>query len=252
VYTPDAGYTGPDEFNFSVDDGHGASVSLATMHLSVFAPQPPVCGTFPAVQVRTNSSGRAISTFCNSGIDDEPAYVLDEEPEHGSVTQPGGPASPTWVYVPDAGFRGDDSFTWHAENAGGEGPQRTQQITVSDDANTAPTCPPTVGLTARPGVPRSLSSPCFDPDGDALTPALTEPPDHGTLNVPPSGAASYTAAAGYTGPDSFTVTFSDGRGGSAAVTVNVNVTNANTPPTCFGTTITVAAGGTHEFLSTQC
>ena len=36
------------------------------------------------------------------------------------------------------------------------------------------------------------------------------------------------------------------------MTVNVTVTNANTPPTCVGTSIVVQAGTTHQFLSAPC
>ena len=251
VYTPDAGYTGPDQFNFSVVDGHGGSVSLATLHLSVFAPQPPSCGQFPAVAVRTNSPGRGITTFCPSGFDDEPTYVLDVGPQHGTVTQPGGPTSPSWVYKPNAGYTGADSFKWHAENAGGESEQRTQLINVSNDANSAPNCPPTIGMTARPGVARTLFSPCFDPDGDTLTPSVIDAPDHGTLNTT-SLPWTYTANVGYTGPDSFAVSFADGHGAATPVTVNVTVSNANAAPTCFGATITVQSGTTHQFLSAPC
>ncbi len=63
-----------------------------------------------------------------------------------------------------------------------------------------------------------------DVDGDALTYSVATAPAHGTLTVNPStGAFTYTAAAGYNGPDSFGVKVSDGTCNSAVVTASVTV-----------------------------
>ncbi len=62
-----------------------------------------------------------------------------------------------------------------------------------------------------------------DPDGDALTYAIGDQPDHGTLSG--SGAAlTYTPAAGYAGPDSFSVRATDVFGASDTATISVTVT----------------------------
>jgi hypothetical protein len=69
-----------------------------------------------------------------------------------------------------------------------------------------------------------------DPDGDSLTAAAASNPSHGTLSVS-GGQLVYTANAGYTGPDSFTFTVSDGTCTSAPATVSINVTSGS-PPVC--------------------
>ncbi len=76
-------------------------------------------------------------------------------------------------------------------------------ITVST-ANGPPVATPQTVTTAE-DAPVAVTLAGTDPDGDALTYAVVTPPAHGTL----SGAApnlTYTPAANYHGPDSFTFT----------------------------------------------
>ena len=71
-----------------------------------------------------------------------------------------------------------------------------------------------------------------DPEGDTLTITAVSAPAHGTAVIT-SGAISYTPAAGYSGPDGFTYTISDGRGGTATASVAVTVkpaADSNHPP----------------------
>jgi hypothetical protein len=52
---------------------------------------------------------------------------------------------------------------------------------------------------------------------------------NGSVTFTPTGV-SYTPAANYNGPDSFTYTIGDGHGGSAVATVFVTVTSVNDAP----------------------
>jgi hypothetical protein len=62
-----------------------------------------------------------------------------------------------------------------------------------------------------------------DPDGDPLTVTAVSPVSaHGTVALT-GGQIIYTPAAGYSGPDNFTYTVSDGRGGTANGAVSVTV-----------------------------
>jgi len=75
---------------------------------------------------------------------------------------------------------------------------------------------------AAPGVLANDS----DPEGRALTAALVEGPDHGTLTLNTNGSFTYTPATSYNGPDSFTYTASDGTLVSAPVMVSITVAPA--------------------------
>ena len=68
-----------------------------------------------------------------------------------------------------------------------------------------------------------------DVDGDLLTVSGSTNGTHGTATCGVGGTCTYTPAAGYSGPDSFTYTVSDGQGGSSVGTVTVTVTPAGGP-----------------------
>ena len=75
---------------------------------------------------------------------------------------------------------------------------------AADDAySTTEDTPLTV---AAPGVLANDT----DPDGDPLTAVLVTGPSHGTLTLNANGSFTYTPAANYNGPDSFTYRASDG------------------------------------------
>lgn len=80
--------------------------------------------------------------------------------------------------------------------------------------------------------PLDITLAAVSPSGGALTYFVTQPA-HGTLTG--SGAArTYTPAADYHGPDSFTFNVSDGTGTSNTSTVTINVTEVNDAPVAAG------------------
>jgi hypothetical protein len=70
-----------------------------------------------------------------------------------------------------------------------------------------------------------------DADGDPLSAVLGSGPAHGAVSVRPDGGFTYTPAAGFSGPDSFTYHATDGAGSSRDSTVSIAVTPAPAPPT---------------------
>ena len=70
-----------------------------------------------------------------------------------------------------------------------------------------------------------------DPDGDGLAITGASDPVHGAVTIDGGAAGlSYTPDPDWSGPDSFTYTISDGRGGTAAATVAVTVEPVNDDP----------------------
>lgn len=69
-----------------------------------------------------------------------------------------------------------------------------------------------------------------DPDGDPRTVTGVGTASHGTTTLNPSGTVRYTPAPNYFGPDGFTYTIADGRGGTATGSVTVTVLPVNDLP----------------------
>jgi 6-phosphogluconolactonase (cycloisomerase 2 family) len=93
---------------------------------------------------------------------------------------------------------------------------------------TGPTCSAAGASTAyQTAITVALS--CTDADGDPLTTSILAAPAHGTLGQLTNGTVTYTPAAGYSGPDSFTFDATDGSNPSAPATVTITV-GAPAPP----------------------
>jgi hypothetical protein len=75
-----------------------------------------------------------------------------------------------------------------------------------------------------------------DLDGDALVFSVATTPSHGTLSGTPPNL-SYTPAAGYYGPDSFTYVAKDSKLTSTAATVSITVQHVNRAPAAAGLNI---------------
>lgn len=99
---------------------------------------------------------------------------------------------------------------------------------VSGNLAAAVVGPTVLGRKLTPGLDAAdPGQPAPAPATGAVTYALAGGPANGTATVSPTGLATYTARAGFTGADSFTYYAEDSRGiRSPATTVSVNVTAA--------------------------
>ena len=143
-------------------------------------------------------------------------YAVTSGPAHGTLTG----TVPNLTYTPAAGFQGADSFTFTVNN----GTYTSAQVMVT--LKVAPGVPTanSQSVNANQDTPVGITLTGSDPDVPALTLtyAVTVSPAHGTL----SGTApslTYTPAAGYFGPDSFSFTVSNGTNTSPAAAVTLAV-----------------------------
>jgi VCBS repeat-containing protein len=163
----------------------------------------------------------------DSDLDGDPlTATMVVQPSHGSLTLN---ADGSFTYAPDADFTGDDSFTYKATDGALQSAAATVTITVTA-VNDAPAADSRTVSTAE-DTPIAVTVTGRDPDGDALTFAITTPPMHGSLAP---GATSetytYTPDANFTGSDEFTFTAADGSTPSAPATVSITVVPVNDGP----------------------
>jgi VCBS repeat-containing protein len=140
-----------------------------------------------------------------------------------------------WIYTPNPGFSGQDTFTYTVSDGRGGSDSATVRITVSPP-NTPPVATndsfSTAYETALTISNTQLLVNDNDVDNDALSITGATSPASGTLTTVTEGF-SYVPNAGFSGADSFSYTISDGRGGTATATVTITVGGPlppNTPP----------------------
>jgi hypothetical protein len=152
-------------------------------------------------------------------------------PQNGTATaDPSG----TITYTPAPGFSGLDSFNYTVSDGLGGTASATVvvEVTFVDEGNTPPQASDDAATTPEDsGVAVEVLANDTDPDGDQLSVSSVGSPQNGTATADPSGTISYTPAPDFSGPDGFTYTVSDGRGGTASASVAVEVTAVNDPPT---------------------
>ncbi|WP_311772816.1 Ig-like domain-containing protein [Cohnella xylanilytica] len=242
TYVPEPGYVGPDSFTVIVDDGKGGMIP-STITVDVTDPGPPIPPNQPPTVPNYNEAtpNNASKTGTVVGMDpegDSLTYTKGSDPQHGTVTvDPDG----TWTYVPEPGYVGPDSFTVIVDDGKGGTIASTITIDVTDPVvPVPPNQPPTVpdyNATTRKNSPITEVVEGMDSDGDPLTYKKGSDPQHGTVTVDPDGTWTYVPEPEYVGPDSFTVIVDDGKGGTIASTITIDVTDPvvpvppNQPPT---------------------
>ena len=115
TYTPDAGFTGSDEFTYTVSDGTD-QVTATVMVTVTAAPAPPPVNNPPvaADDMATTDEGESvmINVLANDRDADGDSLTITDvtESNHGSVAIADNGASV--IYTPDAGFAGEDEFMY--------------------------------------------------------------------------------------------------------------------------------------------
>ena len=230
-YAPDSTFVGTDQFTYClIGEGCGAE---ATVTLNVL---PGAVDDFYSSTV-SGITIAAPGVLANDVTDAATSAQLVTQAANGTVSLN---ADGSFTYTPNAGFAGDDSFTYCDVETSGCASTATVTISVSpfaaDDSYT------TVGGTVSVAAPGVLGNDSLR-SGD--TASLVTDVSHGTLTLNPDGSFDYTATFGFVGTDSFTycITGDLCASNDATVTITVNPIAVNDTYDVPGLSLTVAAPG---------
>lgn len=231
TYTPAADYNGADSFSFVVNDG-SVNSAPATVDL-VVGPINDAPVATPQSVVAQQDVPVSI-TLLGSDVDGDPlTFGVQAGPSHGQLTG----SSPTWLYTPDTGYTGEDSFTFVANDGQVDSAPTAVDITVTR-TNHQPTAD-AQALATDEDTPLAIVLTAADGDNDPLTFAVTSGPTHGALTGDAPNL-TYTPDADYNGADSFSFVANDGLVDSTPATVTIDVAAANDAPVATAQSVTNA------------
>jgi len=127
AYTPNSNFSGSDSFTFKANDGQLDS-NVATVHILVTNTVVPNTPPLANDQTITTAQDTAKSiTLTASDADNNPlTYSVVSNPAHGALSG----TAPNLTYTPNAGFSGEDSFTFKANDAKADSNVAAIHITV--------------------------------------------------------------------------------------------------------------------------
>lgn len=193
--------------------------------------------TTPGTAVLINVT--ANDTDPENNLDPSSVQVVDgQAPSNGTVQcHTTGVDIGKCTYTPDAGFTGQDSFTYRICDTQGACNTATVTITVAAAApGNTPPAPDDDAASTPEGTPVDIEVLVGDTDADGIADLrpdsvrVVTAPAHGSASCNDAGVCTYSPSAGHTGPDSFTYEVCDQAWACSTATVTVTVTAVNQPP----------------------
>jgi DNA/RNA endonuclease G (NUC1) len=226
TYTPDANYSGPDSFAFTVrDTGDGLAPAVTT-------PAATVSITINDTVAPTIQAPAKLGVITGDGATTCGTVVTDAELGNPTASDNTGNVTVVRTGVPAGNIFpvGTTTITYTATDAAGNSTQATQEVTVSD--NTAPT-------VAAPG-PVSASA---GPTGQAAIPDVlagtTASDNCGPVTLSQNPVAGTMVGVG---AHTITITATDSAGNSRTATVTFTVNDTTAPTLNAPANVTVNTG----------
>ena len=226
TYSPPSGFSGSDNFNYTISDGRGGT-DQATVTITVSANNGPravddrVQTNQNAPLVMNNLQNNLLNNDSSSTGNALNIVAVDNVSQNGGRVQLGGANSVT--YTPPTDLTGLDRFTYTISDGGGTATAQVevdinaQPVAVSDAVYTY------VNITANTG---NVLLNDRDTNGDTLAISSfdTASVQAGRVSSNGDGSFSYEPPDNFEGNDSFDYIVTDGRGGTATATVFIAVT----------------------------
>jgi large repetitive protein len=225
TYIPDSGFSGSDSFTYEACDGEVCVQATVTINVTGQNEAPVAQDDVESVDEDQVLIGD-VSSNDSDPDGDALTYTLLTDVVNGTLVLN---IDGTFTYTPDADFNGTDSFVYEVCDAS---LCATAGVTITVNAiNDAPQGETDNYTTAlETSITENVLANDNDVDGDVLEVCGNTIPANGLLSIDNDGTFTYTPSAGFTGIDSFTYDVCDGQAAPVVVTVNIQVTDANTPP----------------------
>ena len=253
IYVPNDGFTGTDQFQYTLLDADGNYSDPVTVTIDVVEPfnrKPIGISDQYAVPAGTSLVVDAPGLLTNDLDPDGDVIIVSNffPPTNGNLTSI--ITNGSFTYVPDDGFTGTDQFQYTLLDAvGNYSDQVTVTLEVLEPFNRKPT-----GISDNYGTPAGttlvvaapgLMTNDFDPDGDMIIVSNFFPPTNGTLtSIITNGSFTYVPDDGFTGTDKFQYTLLDAEGNySDLVTVTIEVVGIYQLPVASAADITTECEG---------
>lgn len=241
VYTPNPGFHGVDTLTYAiVNDFNRESSATVNVFVNQTGNHPPVAED----DQRTLNGGDTTITIDvlanDSDLDNDPRTIFSvSKPQLGTVQIVGSAIE----YTRPVTVAGLDQFTYTITDGRGGCATGIVRIDSNTSGNHAPISL-SYETTAVASLPVNLLLPATDPDGDPLTYAITQQPQHGTFEGDGPNRI-YTADPAYYGPEVIVFKANDGGLDSALATILVHVGwLENIPPVAEPQSIVVAQNTT--------
>ena len=246
TFTPNTGFSGQETFNYSISDGQGgSSTATETINVSAAPNTPPVASddtyntafntpvTLNPLANDSDADGNPLTITAINGVTLTLGSAQQINTPNGVVNID---AQGNITFTPNAGFTGQESFSYSISDGQGGSSTATETINVAAAPNTPPVASDDTYNTAF-NTPVTLNPLANDSDADGnpltitaingvtLTPGTAQQINtpNGVVNIDAQGNITFTPNAGFTGQESFSYSISDGQGGSSTATETINV-----------------------------
>ncbi|MEL7037415.1 MAG: Ig-like domain-containing protein, partial [Cyanobacteria bacterium J06592_8] len=236
IYTPNPEFNGTDTFTYTVKDSEGESSSPATVTVDVESiNDTPVANNDTATTSENTPLTVDVRNNDTDVEDDVPTGVINiiDQPTNGTleIDDKGNndPSDDEFVYTPNEGFVGTETFTYTIEDSEGQ-PSSVATVTVTvnetvDETNNPIANNDSTITLANTSTTINLVENDTD-DGEVIPSSLTivENPGNGVLSINEDGTVEYTPNPEFIGEETFTYTITDNEGNiSEPATVTILV-----------------------------
>ncbi|MFE6965762.1 Ig-like domain-containing protein [Agromyces sp. NPDC057679] len=220
TYTPPAGFTGIDAFEYFVNDQHAYTSKTVQVELQV--------GDGSINHAPVAHDDHFVVKAGQTNLLPAPLGLANDSDPDGDAISVGsfdsvGDGQLNWYsgdwgrYTPPVGFVGIDEFTYTVKDEHGKHGNEAKLVfeVVADDGTNTPPDPhedqavATAGETLVVAAPGVLAND-FDADGDVLAVLQQPGAQHGIFEIDADGGYRYTPVPGFVGTDNVDVTITDG------------------------------------------